>query len=163
MSEEKLQTVTSDERLKVGLSYLFGWIPALVFWIQSRNDSAYIRFHAMQAILYSVAVACLSVVSYVLMIAISTISTVFLSIGIGILPLLESDSGFIVFLLLILPILGSVVLPFLIFVPLWVVGIINLIAVIQGFSGKDWGYPLLAKWAEKINQRDLETSRRIVQ
>ena len=163
MSEEQLQTVTSDERLKVGLSYLFGWIPALLFWIQSRNDSAYIRFHTMQAILYSVTVVCLSVVSYVLMIAISTIFTILISIAIGIFPLIEGDPGFVVSLMLILPILGSVILPFLIFVPLWVVEIVNLIAVIQGFSGKDWRYPLLAKWAEKINQRDLETSRRIVQ
>jgi uncharacterized Tic20 family protein len=56
--------------------------------------------------------------------------------------------------------IGCIFIPLIFYFAILLIQGINIIATIQGFSGKDWRYPLLAKWAEKINQRDMETSLR---
>jgi uncharacterized membrane protein len=160
MEEDKLQAVTKDEKLQVGFSYLFGWIPALYFWIQSKNKSAYVRFHTMQAILYNIVLACFSVLGGVLMVVFSVLSFI---IFITLTDLSHLRVGFPdspQALLLLISNLGSVFVYLATYIPLLLIQAVNIIAVIQGFSGRDWRYPLLAKWAEKINQRDMETSLR---
>ena len=160
MEENKLQAVTKDEKLQVGFSYLFGWIPALIFWIQSKNKSAYVRFHTMQAILYNIVLSCFSVLGAVLMIAFSVFSVIIFTTATELLPLLDGLPDSIPSLLVLLSTFGNLFIPFVFYIPLVLIQAVNIIAVIQGFSGRDWRYPLLAKWAEKINQRDLENSRR---
>ena len=160
MTEEKLQAVTSDEKTIVGVSYLFGWIAALLFWMQSKGKSEYVRFHTMQATLFSVALVVVYVFTIVLTMGITVFLSIILVTSIVVLPELEGIQvgvGSIPFLLFTF---GSILIPFFLFIPMWILQIINLGAVIQGFSGKDWRYPLLAKWAEKINQRDLGASQR---
>jgi uncharacterized membrane protein len=160
MGEDRLETISRDERLQVGFSYLFGWIPALVFWIQSKGKSEYVRFHTMQVILFSVVWFVMNVLTTVLMIVVSVLSFIFYYSLVEILPTLDSFAAGIDIILALLVIFGSVFIPFISYGPTFILGLLNIAATIQGFSGKDWRYPLLAKWAEKINQRDMETSLR---
>jgi uncharacterized membrane protein len=160
MGEDRLETVSRDERLQVGFSYLFGWIPALVFWIQSKGKSEYVRFHTMQAILYNIVLACIStlvmglmVVSFVFSVIFFTTSADLSSLHIGVPNSIQSLPMLIFFI-------GCIFIPLIFYFAILLIQGINIIATIQGFSGKDWRYPLLAKWAEKINQRDMETSLR---
>src|SRR5689334_2742884 len=53
-----------DENVAALLSYIFGWITGLIFFLIEKN-SQLVRFHAMQAILYNVSVGVLLVAFYI--------------------------------------------------------------------------------------------------
>ena len=164
MEEDKLQAVTKDEKLQVGFSYLIGWIPALVFWIQNKGKSAYVRFHTMQAILFSGVIAVFVILAMVVTMTLTTLFAIMIPLGILLVtPQAQFDPHSLAAILTTLFVLGAFFSPFILLAPVQILQLINLGAVIEGFSGRDWRYPLLAKWAEKINQRDLMTSRRNVQ
>ena len=54
-----------DENIAALLSYVFGWVSGLVFFLMEK-DSKLVRFHAMQSILFCVVIAVLSIVLWVL-------------------------------------------------------------------------------------------------
>jgi len=53
-----------DENIAALLSYVFGWISGLVFFLIEK-DSKLVRFHAMQSILFCVLVAVLGIALWV--------------------------------------------------------------------------------------------------
>jgi len=164
MEEDKLQAVTKEEKLQVGFSYLIGWIPALIFWNQNKGKSEYVRFHTMQAILFSGAIAVFGILTMVVTMILTTLLALIIPLGFFLItPQAQFDPNALVAVVIVLLILGSFFSPFILLAPVQILQLINIGAIIEGFSGRDWRYPLLAKWAEKINQRDLENSRRNVQ
>ena len=54
-----------DENIAALLSYVFGWVSGLVFFLMEK-DSKLVRFHAMQSILFCVVIAVLSIALWVL-------------------------------------------------------------------------------------------------
>ena len=57
-----------DENIAALLSYIFGWISGLIFFLMEK-DSRLVRFHAMQSILFNVLIGVLAfVVWFILMI-----------------------------------------------------------------------------------------------
>jgi uncharacterized membrane protein len=54
-------TIGMTENVEALFSYVFGWITGLVFFILEKENK-FVRFHAMQSILYSVALIIVNVV-----------------------------------------------------------------------------------------------------
>lgn len=53
-----------DENIAALLSYVFGWVSGLVFFLMEK-DSKLVRFHAMQSILFCVVIAVLGIALWV--------------------------------------------------------------------------------------------------
>jgi len=53
-----------DENIAALLSYVFGWVSGLIFFLIEK-DSKLVRFHAMQSILFNVAVAVVCIVLWI--------------------------------------------------------------------------------------------------
>jgi len=68
-----------DENIAALLSYVFGWVSGLVFFLIEK-DSRLVRFHAMQSLLFNVligvVITILWVVFFVLLLVVSQISDV---------------------------------------------------------------------------------------
>jgi len=54
-----------DENIAALLAYIFGWLSGLVFFLIEK-DSKLVRFHAMQSILFSIAMVVLGVALWVI-------------------------------------------------------------------------------------------------
>src|ERR1041385_4823860 len=69
-SQPPAQTAKSstglDENVAALLSYIFGWISGLVFFLIEK-DSRLVRFHAMQSLLLNVVVAVVGIVLWVVL------------------------------------------------------------------------------------------------
>jgi uncharacterized membrane protein len=159
MAEKDFPEPTSEERIIVGFSYLLGWIPALIFWTSKKTESQYIRFHTMQAILFSVMMILIAVISIIFMFVIMPISMTGIMFGMLAITADLSTSGALDpdLLMVITPALILLVVFLSIFLfemPLIILQLVNLAAAVFGFTGRKWRYPLLAKWAEQINAKD---------
>jgi len=63
-----------DENVAALLSYVFGWISGLIFFLIEK-DSRLVRFHAMQSLLFNVLVAIVAIVLWVVMFVLLLVST----------------------------------------------------------------------------------------
>src|SRR5579885_1765704 len=109
-----------DQNVAAGLSYVLGWITGLIFFLMEKQNR-FVRFHAMQSILFSAALTAfyilLNIVSFALAIA-----------SIPFLGLLLSVVGFIVAI-------GTLIV--------WIFLVIN------AFQGKYFKLPVLGNYAER--------------
>ncbi len=109
-----------DANIAAGLSYIVGWITGLIFFIMEKQNR-FVRFHAMQSILFSAALTAfyvlLNIVSFALAIA-----------SIPFLGLLLSGAGLLVAI-------GTLVV--------WIFLVINV------FQGKYFKLPVLGNYAER--------------
>jgi uncharacterized membrane protein len=55
-----------DENIAALLSYIFGWVSGLIFFLIEK-DSRLVRFHAMQSLLFNVAVAVIAIALWIVM------------------------------------------------------------------------------------------------
>ena len=53
-------TMGMDQNVAAGLSYIFGWVTGLIFFLMEKQNR-FVRFHAMQSILLSVAYIVLAI------------------------------------------------------------------------------------------------------
>ncbi|HZU66210.1 MAG TPA: DUF4870 domain-containing protein [Ktedonobacteraceae bacterium] len=109
-----------EANIAAGLSYIVGWITGLIFFLMEKQNR-FVRFHAMQSILFSAALTAfyilLNIVSFALAIA-----------SIPFLGLLLSVVGFIVAI-------GTLIV--------WIFLVIN------AFQGKYFKLPVLGNYAER--------------
>ncbi len=113
-----------DPKTAAGLSYLT-WIAGLIFFL-SEKQNRFVRFHAMQEILYSVALFVIGFALFILLVIVVAVMGQNAAIVGG--ALFDCLYG-----------LGSIV-----FFVGW------LIAMINAFQGKRFKLPLVGDWAEKI-------------
>ena len=120
-----------DENLAALLSYVFGWISGLVFFLIEK-DSRLVRFHAMQSLLLSAAGAILFIAFWIL----SVLSIVIAS----------QISGLLSFLVNL--IVGLVA---------FVIGIGFLVGVImcliKAYQGQYFKLPVIGNFAEKFSAK----------
>jgi uncharacterized membrane protein len=117
-----------DENIAALLSYVFGWISGLVFFLIEK-DSKLVRFHAMQSILFCVLVA-------VLAIALWVVTFLFFLVG-AMLPDIMGS---------LLALLGTFI--WLIFcVALLIAWILCLV---RAYQGQFFKLPFIGNMAEKI-------------
>jgi uncharacterized membrane protein len=109
-----------DANIAAGLSYIAGWITGLIFFFMEKQNR-FVRFHAMQSILFSVALIAFYVLIDVVSFALAIASIPFVG-------LLLSGTGFLVAL-------GTLVV--------WIFLVIN------AFQGKYFKLPVLGAYAER--------------
>ena len=63
-----------DENVAALLSYVFGWISGLIFFLIEK-DSRLVRFHAMQSLLFNVLIAIIAIALWVVLAVLLVVST----------------------------------------------------------------------------------------
>lgn len=63
-----------DENVAALLSYVFGWISGLIFFLIEK-DSRLVRFHGMQSLLFNILVAIVAIVLWVIAFVVLIVST----------------------------------------------------------------------------------------
>jgi uncharacterized membrane protein len=142
-------TVTQDEGLLAGIALLFGWLAALIVWVTQKDKSRFVRFQAVQAIVFDLLVVIITILvaGLVTMIIIGV-----LLLGISDLAVLGSQGN---------PSAETVrtvvawmtAIPFLIaciFGPISLVILAaRIIAAVQTFQRKNFRYPWLGALVER--------------
>ena len=117
-----------DENIAALLSYVFGWVSGLVFFLIEK-DSKLVRFHAMQSILFCVVIAVLGIALWIL-------SFLFLLVG----ALLPDIMGSLLALLATL---------------IWIIFTVGLLigwvlCLVRAYQGQLFKLPVIGNMAEKI-------------
>jgi len=120
-----------DENLAALLSYVFGWISGLIFFLIEK-DSRLVRFHAMQSLLLNVAAGVIAIVFWI----VAVVSSLVVSYISGIL-------GFIVWIIMVL--VGSAL-----GIALFVAAIISLI---KAYQGQFFKLPVIGNYAEQFSKK----------
>ena len=120
-----------DENIAALLSYIFGWVGGLVFFLIEK-DSRLVKFHAMQSILLSAVALILGFVLY------------FLWFVLAIAASMASETlGFLV----------SVLLGLLIFV-FWIALLIGVIlCLVKAYQRQYFKLPIIGNFAEKFSAK----------
>lgn len=118
-----------DENIAALLSYVFGWVSGLIFFLIEK-DSRFVRFHAMQSILFNALIVVVAVV---------------LGIGITVLVfILGQLSGALAGIASLLSFLFWLVFGLLIFVAF-------VLLLIKAFQGQMFKLPIIGNYAEKFS------------
>ncbi|KUK94520.1 MAG: hypothetical protein XE06_0791 [Anaerolineaceae bacterium 46_22] len=158
--EKSSQERSSDEKLLAGLAYLLGFIPAVIIWLLKKDQSPFIRFHALQAAIYTGIISFVTVLLLAAQIALMIVMGTGAFIGTNVIAdTLEPESPTIYFFLSIIMIM--IILVGLSIIALLVISLhlVNFIAAVYAFTGKASRYPLLGDWVERILQKDGALSK----
>jgi uncharacterized membrane protein len=120
-----------DENLAALLSYVFGWISGLIFFLMEK-DSRLVRFHAMQSILLGAAAIVIFIVFWI----VAVVSSLVVGYISGIL-------GGIVWIVMML--VGGVI-----GLGIFVAAIISLI---KAYQGQFFKLPVIGNYAEKFSTK----------
>ena len=120
-----------DENVAALLSYVFGWISGLIFFLIEK-DSRLVRFHAMQSLLLNVAALVIGIVFWIVAVVSSLV-----------VGYISSVLGFIVWIIMVL--VGTVL-----GIGLVVAAIISLI---KAFQGQYFKLPVIGNYAEKFSTK----------
>jgi uncharacterized membrane protein len=120
-----------DENIAALLSYIFGWVGGLVFFLIEK-DSRLVKFHAMQSILLSAVALILGFVLYFLWFVLAIAAT-----------MASETLGFLV----------SVLLGLLIFV-FWIGLLIGVIlCLVKAYQRQYFKLPIIGNFAEKFSAK----------
>ena len=120
-----------DENIAALLSYVFGWVSGLVFFLIEK-DSRLVRFHAMQSLLFNVLVGIIATVLWVILFVFFLIAS--------------QVSGLMTTLLTLVSTLIWIVLLIAILVG-WVM------CLIKAYGGQYFKLPVIGNFAEKFSQK----------
>ena len=117
-----------DENIAALLSYVFGWVSGLVFFLMEK-DSKLVRFHAMQSILFCVVIAVLGIALWV-------VTFLFLLVG-AMLP--DIMGSLLALLATLIWLIFSVAL-----LIAWI------LCLVRAYQGQFFKLPVIGNMAEKI-------------
>ena len=146
----QIATPSSDESLMAAISHFFGLLVALIVWATQKDKSRFVRFQSIQAIAFDI---CVSVIMLLVVGLLMIIVFGVLALGVGDIAILGSQANptaepvrTVVALLTALPLL----IPCLIIPVVGVIFVARLVATIQTFQGKNFQYPWLGKWVDRM-------------
>ena len=120
-----------DENIAALLSYILGWVSGLIFFLIEK-DSKFVRFHAMQSILFNVVVG-------VVLIVLSIVASILVVIAAQLSGALGSLIGLLVTLFWLVVSLGLLIA--------WI------LCLVRAYQGKFFKLPVIGNLAEKIVNR----------
>jgi uncharacterized membrane protein len=139
----------SEERLLAGLSHLMGWLVALIILAVEQGKSKFVRFQAVQSILFSLTMTAVYTitVSCMMMLIFGGMAVGIVSAGLA--ENSASEPGIGIYLA------GLSMMSFWMLAPCLAVAalcafIVRLIAAVSAFTGKEFRYPVLAGWADRF-------------
>ena len=149
--EKRPEALSPDEKVFAGFAYLLGLIPAIIIFLIKKDDSPYVRFHALQAGLYAGIVRVLGAFFLTAQTVLFFLSGVIAFIGTNLIadrirP--ESPRIYLVvsIIMVVINLLGLSLMALIICGLL----LVNIIAAIFIFAGKNWHYPVIGNWAERL-------------
>lgn len=141
---------TSDERLLGALAHLFGPVVALVIWATQKDKSRFVRFQALQALAFDLAVFVAAFVGVGCMVLLIFGTTALGMAGSLVAAGDEGTAGTLLSLIsglaLFVPFLGWCVMILLI----GAVSVARIVAAINVFQGRNFRYPWLGARVEKF-------------
>ena len=117
-----------DENIAALLAYIFGWVSGLIFFLIEK-DSKLVRFHAMQSILFNVAVG-------ILCFALWIVSFVLVLIASQLADIMGTLVGLLAFLIWLIVLGGAL--------------IALILCLVRAYQGKFFKLPFIGDLAEKI-------------
>ena len=120
-----------DENIAALLSYVFGWVPGLIFFLIEK-DSRLVRFHAMQSLLFNVVLGVLAIGLWIVLFIVFMI--------------VAQISGALTTLLSLASILIWVVFSLVVVVG-WI------LCLVKAFQGQYFKLPLIGNFAEKFSAK----------
>ncbi len=130
-SQQKVETLNDESKIFAALSYVLGLLIAVLLYLFKKEDP-FVKYHAIQAILFDVVV---SVVSTILIVGAIVIGLV--------LGVTSGGAG-----------LGLGVILFYAFILLYavVMFVVRLIFAYKAYTGKRFKIPIIGNQAEKMSQ-----------
>jgi uncharacterized membrane protein len=117
-----------DENIAALLTYIFGWVSGLIFFLIEK-DSKLVRFHAMQSILFNVAVAIVCFIGWI-------ITAVLVVILAQIADAMGAVAGLLATLIWLVISIGLL--------------IVFIMCLVRAYQGKYFKLPFIGDMAEKI-------------
>jgi uncharacterized Tic20 family protein len=157
MNQEAPQINPVDEPSLAGLAYLLGLIPALIIWKLKKDDSPSLRFHALQAAFYDGFVGIMAIGLLMLSFLALPVLMIGAWLATNIIADVVAPEAPLVYLMLTIVLLlltsGGFGLAAVLILSL---NLIDLVAAACLFAGKNWRYPILANWVEKLILRHAD-------
>jgi uncharacterized membrane protein len=120
-----------DENIAALLSYIFGWVSGLVFFLIEK-DSRLVRFHAMQSLLFNVVIAVVGIALWIVLFVVFMIAA---QIS-GVLTTLLSLVSILVWVLFLIVIFGGLIF-----------------CLVKAFQGQYFKLPVIGNFAEKFSAK----------
>lgn len=137
--QETAQPAEKDSNLFAALSYFLGPLVAVIIYLLKKEDR-FVRFHALQSVVTSVA---LSLLSIVLIPVIWVIMIIGMGVGVAGAAAAKGGTGLAVFPLLWMGMMALIAIPSLI------VLVIYILAAWNAFQGKIYKIPIVGAFVEK--------------
>jgi len=149
--EKRPEALRPDEKAFAGFAYLLGLIPAIIILFLKKDDSPYVRFHALQAALYAGIVSILGAFLLAVQTALLFLTGVSAFIGTNLIAdtIRPGTPRIYLVVTIIMAVINGVGFSI---IALIVCGLllVNLIAAASAFAGKDWRYPVIGNWTERL-------------
>jgi uncharacterized membrane protein len=120
-----------DENIAALLSYIFGWVSGLVFFLIEK-DSRLVRFHAMQSLLFNVVIAVVGIALWIVLFIVFMIAA---QIS-GVLTTLLSLVSILVWVAFLIVIFGGLIF-----------------CLVKAFQGQYFKLPVIGNFAEKFSAK----------
>lgn len=138
---------TSDEKLMGALAHFFGPLVAIIIWITQKEKSRFVKFQALQALAFDMALFLVTGVTSLCM-----FGAIFLGMSATMFGAFNTSSAPEE----VIPIffMAPFMFPFLTFACILpfslLITAVRLIASVSILNGRNYQYPLLGKWAENF-------------
>ena len=120
-----------DENVAALLSYIFGWVSGLIFFLIEKN-SRLVRFHAMQSLLLNIVAVILGIGIWILSVLLFFIVALASSTLASILSMLVGLLGFVVVIGLLIAV---------------------ILCLVKAYQGQYFKLPVIGNFAEKFSQK----------
>jgi uncharacterized membrane protein len=120
-----------DENVAALLSYIFGWISGLIFFLIEK-DSRLVRFHAMQSLLLNIVAVILGIGIWILSVLLFFIVAMASSTLASLLSMLVGLLGFVVLIGLLIAV---------------------ILCLVKAYQGQYFKLPVIGNFAEKFSQK----------
>jgi uncharacterized membrane protein len=147
--QPNVSPIPSEQRILAGLSHLLGWLIAVIILAVDQGKSRFVRFQAVQAILFSLTTAAVYLIgiSCLMMLIFGGMTVGVISAGLAENAGGEPGAGVFI--------AGLSMASMWVFMPcLMVVAfaayVVRLVAAVSAFTGRDFRYPVIAGWAERF-------------
>lgn len=140
---------TSEEKLMGALAHFFGMLAALIVWALQKDKSRFVKFQALQALLFDFTVATLFGILFgclflLAMLGMSGSMFFFMS---------KASSSSDIVPLFFLPFLFQSTVFACIFPISLILTVIRLVAALSVLNGREFRYPVLGRWLENFLAR----------
>jgi uncharacterized Tic20 family protein len=146
MTEETNITSNSDERMLAALSHFLGLIVALIIWATQKDKSRFVRFQAVQALAFDLAVMLLMGILFFCLFGtmfIGMFGMMFTAVNNSTSP--QNFSPFVMFPFMFPSLMFTCILPFS-----FAFLIAKIMAAVSVLNGNNFHYPFLGNQVEKF-------------